>query len=277
MGFFDALLLEAQDAVKREEEALANWKAYLATFDEKIRIVNGRLDINRLKELVRLGVTDSQAVGRDDEAIAADLAEMQLDREMEGLTRTKVQLNHEDTELRYMIRLLEHLHIILTTEDFILRQNDPKIFHTKFLEQLALEREVITQITAIPASLDIFKEYVQRFQELEAENERVKAAFRRIDHYFRDYLDPNLRFPSAIPIVHEFIGRLFAGLPDAANQALDNGEISKFGVDIDFEFVNRPMFERYAREILASMRKRDISDRLFAAIIRRFRESYNQR
>ncbi len=75
-------------------------------------------------------------------------------------------------------------------------------------------------------------------------------------------------------ITDRWVVAVFNALEDKVHELVANGLLDQH-YDLDFEFVNRPEFIDLVREMIQTLRAREVSEQMINAFVHLFREKYN--
>lgn len=285
MGFFNRFF-GSTESVARElghdnKELIKEWEQYVKTVTEKKNLAdNFPIDALRLRELIRLGIGDVSHAEIDEEEILKDLKLVKHDQKIKRIHRLQHALEYAEAVYMYVYRLLDKIYAILKAESSLVNaiekdSNNRKLI--KYLqEQISLEILVLQKIRKMNEQHGPYK-FIKLYLELIRGETTIKVLDVIAERYFKKM---QKIFSNEIPesITYKWVEKVSSSIEDKIHEAVADGLISGHHPDIEFEFVNRPMFVELVRDSIKLLKPRGkVSERMISIFVEDFRQGFNER
>lgn len=283
MGFFDRFF-SSTGAIAREAEQsnldlIKKWQQYTGTVAEKKNIAdNFPVDTLRLKELIKIGIGSTGSEERDEGRIIRDLRLISHDFKIKRVHRLQQALDYAETKYRYAHELIKQIYSALQIElqlaNAIEKSQSRKL--AKYLQgQIILESAILKKINEMnkregPHTFTgLFLELVRGEATIKVMDEIAKRHFKKMQKMFSN--------ETPASITYQWVQRVLDSLEDKVHEAVADGIIRGYHPDMDFEFVNRPIFVDLVRDSIKKLKPRGASERMISIFVEDFRQGYNER
>ncbi len=288
MGLLNHLFGSAESIAKEletdDESIIKHWKHYLSTVSRKkeiIKYVWTRLEadfqnnIQELKNLLNLELVDISDEGREESELISDIEVIEHSQKVKRVHKLEQCLGYAETKYEYVYRLLHQLHSSLKSQMHIVNKlisgsgnTEKLISHLKL--QIELEIEIIKKIEQIETFHSLFLalikgEHIIRTMDAR-EGRLLKKMQKGVGKIFSNEITEG--------ITYDWTMTVFNAIEDKVHELVANDLLDQHP-DMDFEFVNRPIFVELVREVIQNLRPRKVSEQMINVFVHLFREWYN--
>ena len=288
MGLLNHLFGSTESYAKEmevdEEFIVKHWKHYLSTVSRKkdlIRYMRTRLEANfqnnlqELKKLLDLELVDISGEEKSGIEIIGDLELIEHPQKVKRVHKLEQCLVYAETKHEYVYGLLHQLHSFLKSQMHIVNKmlsgsvnTETLISHLKL--QIELEIEIIKKIEQIETFHSLFLALIKGehiIKTMDAgEGRLLKKMQKGVGKIFSNEITGGITYDWAMGV--------FNAIEDKVHELVANNLLDQHP-DMDFEFVNRPIFIELVKKVIQNLRPRNVSEQMINVFIHLFREWYN--
>jgi hypothetical protein len=271
MGLLDRLF-GSEEALAKEiahdDEAMVKiWNDYLASVSKKA----AAKDLTELKALLETELVEIGEEEKDEEELIADLGALEHSERVRHIEKIRRCLGYPETKFKHAHALLAQIHHILSSQLHIVRlllkgPKDAARLESHLKQQFELEQVVIGEVNQIPSFHKGFLALVKGkhvIKQMDAKEKKLEKMMRKA------FLEETTE-----GIICEWTHTVFDSIKQKVDELALEGVLDEHA-NMGFEFVNRPEFVDFARETIASLRKRPVSESMLNVFVHLFREWYS--
>jgi hypothetical protein len=281
-------LLGSEEAVAKEieqtsESVAKHWKNYLETVNKKKEIVERLTHFNYqqeaaiLRDILKVEISDIAAEEKDENVIISDLNAVEHSKKIKRVHKIEQCLCYIDRKYAYAYTLIEHIHSVLNSQMQIVtllikgtKKADVLIIHLK--SQSEIESELIQKINESEKTVGQFHDLLVALVKGEHIIKRLDSREKRLLKKLHKGALKVFAEEKSDGIFYEWAMEVLNGIEDQIHEAVVKQILPGHNKDIDFEYVNRPEFVDYSREVLQRLSKRKVPEERVNVLVHLFRE-----
>ena len=188
-------------------------------------------------------------------------------------------LNYIETKFDYVCSLLEHLYLVLKSEiviveNFYIKQEDTDNLIKNLKSQVQVEQAILDKINRIGNPFHaVFHMLATGEHIIRKMDSREKKLYKRMGSIMGQIFSGE----KEKGIAYTWVEIVANGVEDKIHEGVANGLFPGYHTDIDFEFVNKPEFVAFAREVITEVSNKPVSDKVINTFVKIFREWFNER
>jgi hypothetical protein len=205
----------------------------------------------------------------EEKEIISDIQSLEHSEKIKRVQKLEACLGYAETKYKHVYELMRHIYSTLISESDWLNQipkSDMRQFRKiaeSLKKEILIEEEIFNQIGDISTFHKLFSELLM--------GEQIIKKLDKSEKRLAELMNKNMPIDG---ITDRWVMAVFEGIEDKIYELVSDNLLDQHP-NMHFEFVNRPEFIELAREKIAVLRTKPVTDAMINAFVHLFREKYN--
>lgn len=300
MGILNRLFSSAEflaKEIKADDEYISHyWKKYLETIPAKKAIIEKLLvnadlkkNLQELKKLLDVELVDISGEDIKESELISDLNAVERSQKIKSIHRLEQQLGYAETKHEYVHGLLEYIYSALKKEMHAVKKlisgsKNAASLIQNIKTQMTIEEAVIKKISNIQTFHSLFSALAKGehiIGKMDAEKIKLLGKMKQLPTILakmnmRMWLSNHqISLRKKDNELEKWVISVFNGVEIKVHLSVME-EVLDYHPDVHFQFVNRPEFVEFVRDINRKVLKQNASEEEIKVFVRLFREWYNR-